>query len=117
MTLGKKICREGSNVCMYYEFNLLHHVCVVAKRLHAAAHEGDNNTPSGPTGRGPHWAQRAKGLNQFKKYKKTPCQIARPLLWKLNMGFKVGIYSEKFQLDQIQSGQLFYYEAARTHRK
>ena len=34
------------------------------------------------------------------------------------MGFKVGIYSEKFQLDQIQSGQLFYInEAALTHRK
>ena len=42
---------------MNYKFNLLHHVGVVAKRLHAAAaasaaHEGDDNTPSGPTGRG-----------------------------------------------------------------
>ena len=43
---------------MYYEFNLLHHVSVVAKRLRAAAaetaaaHVGDDNTPSGPTGRG-----------------------------------------------------------------
>ena len=43
---------------MNYEFNLLHHVGVVAKRVRAAAaaaetaaHEGDN-TPSGPTGRG-----------------------------------------------------------------
>ena len=44
---------------MNYEFNLLHHVCVVAKRVYAAAaaetaaaHEGDDNTPSGPTGWG-----------------------------------------------------------------
>ena len=43
---------------MNYEFNLLHHVGVVAKIVCAAAaaetavHEGDNNTPSGPTGRG-----------------------------------------------------------------
>ena len=42
---------------MNNEFNLLHHVGVVAKRLHAVAgtaaaeaHEGDDNTPSGPTG-------------------------------------------------------------------
>ena len=36
-----------------YEFNLLHHVGVVAKGLRAAAaetaaQEGDDNTPSGP---------------------------------------------------------------------
>ena len=50
---------------MSYEFNLLNHVCVVAKRVCAAAaaaaaetavetttHEWDDNTPSGPTGRG-----------------------------------------------------------------
>ena len=40
---------------MNYEFNLLHHVGVVAKRLRAAAetaHEGDGNTSSRPTGRG-----------------------------------------------------------------
>ena len=42
---------------MNYEFNVLHHVGVVAKRVCAAAaetavHEGDDNTPSGPTGRG-----------------------------------------------------------------
>ena len=38
---------------MNYEFNLLHHVGVVAKRVRAgvaAANEGDENTPSGPTG-------------------------------------------------------------------
>ena len=39
---------------MNYKFNLLHHVGVVAKRVCAAAaetaHEGDDNTPSGPTG-------------------------------------------------------------------
>ena len=62
LTLGKKKCRGGLNVCMNYEFNLLHHVGVVAKRVCAAAvaetaaetaaHEGDDNTPSGPTGRG-----------------------------------------------------------------
>ena len=44
------------------EYNLLHHVGVVAKRMRAAAaaetaaaHEGDDgddNTPSGPAGRG-----------------------------------------------------------------
>ena len=36
-----------------FEFNLLHHVCVVAKRLRAAAettHKGDDNTPSRPMG-------------------------------------------------------------------
>ena len=40
---------------MNYEFNLLHHVGVVAKRVRAVAgtaHEGDDNTL---------WAQRAKG--------------------------------------------------------
>ena len=53
MTLDKKKCREGLNVSMNYEFNLLHHVGVVAKRVRAAAaaetaaHEGDDNTPSG----------------------------------------------------------------------
>ena len=58
LTLGKKKCREGLNVCMNDEFNLLHHVSVVAKKVRAAAaetaaaHEGDDNTPSGPTGRG-----------------------------------------------------------------
>ena len=53
LPLGKKKCREGFNVCMYYEFILLHHVGVVVKRLcEAAAHEGDSNTPSGTTGRG-----------------------------------------------------------------
>ena len=57
MTLSKKKCREGLNVCMNFEFNLLHHVGVVAKKVCAAAaemaaHEGDDNTPSGPTGRG-----------------------------------------------------------------
>ena len=42
---------------MNYEFNLLHHVGIVPKRLFAAAsaetaaHEGDDNTPSGTTGR------------------------------------------------------------------
>ena len=40
---------------MNYEFNLLHHVGVVDKRLRVAAaavaaHEEDNNNPSGPTG-------------------------------------------------------------------
>ena len=56
MTLDKKKCREGLNLCMNYEFNLLHHVDVVAKRVRAAAaaetaHEGDDNTPSGQAGR------------------------------------------------------------------
>ena len=45
---------------MNYEFNLLQHVGVVTKRLRAAAaetgaaatHEGEDNAPSGPTGRG-----------------------------------------------------------------
>ena len=59
LTLSRKKCQEGLNVCMNYEFNLLHHVGVVAKKVRAAAaaaettaHEGDDNTPSGPTGRG-----------------------------------------------------------------
>ena len=57
LTLGKKKRREGLNVCMNDEFNLLHHVGVVVKKVRAAAaeraaaHEGDDNTPSGPTGR------------------------------------------------------------------
>ena len=43
LTLGKKKFMEVLNVCMNYEFNLLHHVGVVAKRVCAvaAAHEGD----------------------------------------------------------------------------
>ena len=53
LTLGEKKCREGLNVCMNYEFNQLHHVGVVAKRVHSAAaavaetaaHEGDDNIP------------------------------------------------------------------------
>ena len=51
MTLGKKKCREGLDVCVNFEFDLLHHVGVVAKTVCAAAetaHEGDANTPSGP---------------------------------------------------------------------
>ena len=57
LTLGKKKMPEGLNVCTNYELNLLHHVGVVAKRICAAvaetaAHEGDDNTPSGPMGRG-----------------------------------------------------------------
>ena len=60
LTLGRKKYREGLNVCMNDEFNLLHHVGVVAKRVRAAAaetavaaaHEGDDNTPWGPPGRG-----------------------------------------------------------------
>ena len=56
LTLGKKKCREGLNVFMNFEFNLLHHVGVVAKKVRAAAaaagtaaaaHEGNDNTPSG----------------------------------------------------------------------
>ena len=51
MTLGKKKVPGGVE-CLY-EFNLLHHVGVVAKRVRAAAaHEGDDNTPSGTTSRG-----------------------------------------------------------------
>ena len=53
LTFGKKKCREGLNVYRNYEFFLLNHVGVVAKRVcAAAAHKGDDNTPSGPTGRG-----------------------------------------------------------------
>ena len=41
---------------MNYEINLLHYVGLVAKKVCAAAaetaaHEGDDNTPSGPMGR------------------------------------------------------------------
>ena len=44
------MCREGLNVCMKYDLNLLHHVGVVAKSLRAAAagtaaHKGDDNNP------------------------------------------------------------------------
>ena len=44
----------GGVECLY-ELILLHHVGVVAKKVRAAAemaHEGDDNTPSGATGRG-----------------------------------------------------------------
>ena len=34
-----------------------------------------------------------------------PDQIARPLLLEQNVQFQVGIYHEKFQLDQIQNGR------------
>ena len=33
VTLGEEKCREGSNVCMNYELNLLHHVGLVARRV------------------------------------------------------------------------------------
>ena len=52
LTLGKKNCREGLNVCMNFQFNLLQtmsETAVVAAV--AAAHEGDDNTPSGSTHR------------------------------------------------------------------
>ena len=46
----------GGVECLYenYDFNLFHHIGVVAKKVCAAeaetaAHEGDDNTPSGPT--------------------------------------------------------------------
>ena len=46
LTLSNKV---PGGVEYLYEFNLLHHVGVVAKRVCvAAAHKGDNNTPSGP---------------------------------------------------------------------
>ena len=53
LTLGKKKCREGLNVCMNYEFILLRHVGVVAKRVRAAAagaHERGRQYPLGPNG-------------------------------------------------------------------
>ena len=55
---------------MNYELNLLHHVGVVAKRVcaAAAAHEGDDNTTSGPTGRG---VKSKKTLDRFDQVKIT----------------------------------------------
>ena len=62
--IGSKEARAFGIHCdwqdtMNYEFNLLNHVGVVAKIVCAAAaaaetaaHEGGDNTPSGPTGRG-----------------------------------------------------------------
>ena len=61
MTLpfGEKKLPEGLNACMSYEFNLLHYVGGVAKRLSTAAAETEaahkypfSTTPSGPTGKG-----------------------------------------------------------------
>ena len=51
LTLGKKKCREGLNVCMNYEFNLLHHVGVVAKKVvcGGGARRGEQY-PFGPNG-------------------------------------------------------------------
>ena len=54
LTFEKKI----AGIECLYEFNLLHHVGVVPKgRIRRAAaetavHEGNDNTPSGPMGRG-----------------------------------------------------------------
>ena len=61
LTSGKKNCREGFNDCMNYEFNLLHHVGVLAKRLRAAAAEtaGTKGTTI------PLLAQAAKGWKPF----------------------------------------------------
>ena len=64
MTLGKNNLLEWLIVCKNYEFNLLHHIGVVAKRCHATAetamaHEGDDDTPSGRTV--PLRAQHAEG--------------------------------------------------------
>ena len=50
MTLGKKNCREGLNVCMNYAFNMLHHARVVYSQKTACC--GGGNTPSGLTGQG-----------------------------------------------------------------
>ena len=55
LTLGKKKCREGFNVCMNYEFILLNHVGVVAKRVRACSGGGDGalrgrQYPFGPNG-------------------------------------------------------------------
>ena len=55
LTLVKKKCMVGLNVSINYEFNLLNHVGVVAKRVYAAetaAHEGVDNTPLGQRAEG-----------------------------------------------------------------
>ena len=69
------------NVCLNYQFNLLHHVGVVAKRVRAsaaavtaaetsaAAHEGDDNTASGLTGRAI--------ITEFMNVEKYPATVAR----------------------------------------
>ena len=61
------MCQGGFIDCMNYEFNLLHHVGVVAKRLCAAAaeteaHKGEDNTPSGPTGKNCSFQKSTQGL-------------------------------------------------------
>ena len=81
LTLGKKKCREGLNVYMNYEFNLLHHVGVVAKRV-CAAHEGDDNTPSGPMGRGVKSSSRAIAPTYQKIFLKIPTWDSSNIPWK-----------------------------------
>ena len=74
-TLGKKKCQEGLNVCMNYDFNLLHHVGVVAKRVceaAAAAHEGDDNTPSSRTGQG---VKKPFGFSRFSSKKFSALRV------------------------------------------
>ena len=48
LDLGQKNYREGLYVCMNYEFNLLHHVGVLAKRLRGARR--GRQYPFGPNG-------------------------------------------------------------------
>ena len=72
---------EGGVECLYELWNnLLHPVGVVAKRVcaAAAAHEGDDNTPSGPTGRGVETRGFDEGIRQKIKYG-SKCQVGHDL--------------------------------------
>ena len=52
MTLGKKKLPKGLNVSIYYEFNLLDHVCIVAKGGVVRRRTKGTTIPSGPNGPG-----------------------------------------------------------------
>ena len=84
---------------MNYEFNLLNHVGVVGKKVCAAAaemaaetaaHEGDDNTPSGPTGRGdPFGPNGPRGEKYIFRYFLNITQLSQLLQFQTKLLFLV----------------------------
>ena len=58
LTLGRKKRREGLNVCMNDEFNLLHHVGVVVKKVRAAAAAAETAAETAAAHNGPRGKKR-----------------------------------------------------------
>ena len=88
---------------MNYEFNLLHHVSVVAKRVCAAAaaetvHEREDNTPSGHTPSGPTGRGVKIAINRpLKFFFSAIIEIVRELVIS-NMHNKFGIHDKLFKV-------------------